>query len=81
MLLPPEIRHTEDGHILISASEEVKHPAAQFERWDLAGGKVVQKDALRAADGLPGRLRYLPIAAASWLSAWLRGARPSGRPT
>jgi hypothetical protein len=33
-----------------------------------------RQDALRAAAGLPGRLRYLPTAAASWLTAWLRGA-------
>jgi hypothetical protein len=30
---------------------------------------------LRAADGLPDRLKCVPIAAYSWLTAWLRGAR------
>src|ERR1700678_1403721 len=30
--------------------------------------KTSRQDALRAADRLPGRLRYLPITAASWLS-------------
>ena len=35
-----------------------------------------RQDALRAAIELPGRLSHLPIAAASWLTAWLRGARP-----
>jgi hypothetical protein len=34
-----------------------------------------RQDDLRATDGLPGRLRYVRIEAASWLTPW-RGDRP-----
>jgi hypothetical protein len=37
--------------------------------------KTSRQDALGAPDGLPGRLRYVRIEAASWLTPW-RGDRP-----